>query len=198
MFEKIKADLHRFYVIESCGDNPGLIKRLCLIHDCPGLQALLLYRFGNWIESRLRSPALFPVRILLRAVYGPLNYIISKMTGIYIDRHADIGKGLYIGHFGGIVVRARQQMGECCSIHQLVSIGSKDDVSLKVKIGDRVWIGAHSRIEGDVKVGDGVTISAGSIVVNDVKDSALVIGNPARIVVREYDNTRLLALQTRF
>jgi serine O-acetyltransferase len=60
------------------------------------------------------------------------------------------------------------------------------------QIGNGVWIGAHARICGPVSVADGATIAPGARVIKNVPSRALVVGNPARVVFRGYDNTRIL------
>lgn len=61
-------------------------------------------------------------------------------------------------------------------------------------IGDNVWVGTGSIITGGIKIGNGVTISAGSFLSRDVPDNCLVAGNPARVIMRDYDNSRLVLL----
>lgn len=62
----------------------------------------------------------------------------------------------------------------------------------QAKIGDSVYIGAHARINANISIGNGVTIGAGAFVTEDIPDHSLVLGNPARIAKRGYDNSALL------
>jgi len=189
--ENIKADLRRFYIIEASKENPGIGKKLYVLFENPGLQALIVYRFGVWLKS---LKVLLPLRLVLEPVYWLLHWSLIVVAGIRINRNTRIGKGLYIGHFGGIEIGGIE-IGENCSIHQHVKIGIRGNAGTAgEKIGNEVWIGAHSRIQGNIMIGDGATISAGSTVLNDVKDHALVVGNPARMVVQHYENRKLLAI----
>ena len=65
-------------------------------------------------------------------------------------------------------------------------------------IGNDVWIGANVSIMRDVIVGDGAVIGAGSVVTKSVEPYSIVVGSPARIIKRRFDDSlieRLLKLQ---
>jgi len=47
-------------------------------------------------------------------------------------------------------------------------------------------------IQGDITIGDGATIGAGAYVKEDVLPNSLVLGNPARVIQRDYDNSNFL------
>ena len=49
-----------------------------------------------------------------------------------------------------------------------------------------------SLITGNVSIGDGATIGAGAHVSGDVPARALLMGNPARMMSRDYDNSAIL------
>jgi serine acetyltransferase len=84
-------------------------------------------------------------------------------------------------------------LGSQCSIGQQTKIGSLTERQ-GPRIGSRVWIGAHSKIVGTVVIEDGATIGAGARVTADVSARTLVMGDPARAISRNYDNTSLLLL----
>lgn len=76
--------------------------------------------------------------------------------GISIPYNTRIGSGLYIGHFGGIVVNSEAVIGKNCNIHHGVTIGqaNRGDKKGYPVIGDRVFIGPGAVvIIGKVKVG---------------------------------------------
>jgi len=191
MLESVRADLNRY-----CGVKPSLAGKLRVVRTSCGFRATAIHRFGRWVESAFASPGWLPVRCLLLGVYACLSHAVGKAFGIWIDRRAHIGKGLYIGHFGGIVIGVCR-MGEHCSVHQHVRVGMKKsaEVDAGPQIGDKVWIGAHARIVGSVRIGNGVTVSAGCVVRQDIRSGRLVAGDPARVINPNYDNTQLLAVQ---
>lgn len=51
-------------------------------------------------------------------------------------------------------------------------------------IGDNVIIGTHSQIIGNVKIGNNAVVGAGAIVTHDVPDNVVVVGNPAKILIK--------------
>ncbi|PIE54538.1 MAG: chloramphenicol acetyltransferase [Dethiosulfovibrio peptidovorans] len=57
-----------------------------------------------------------------------------------------------------------------------------------IVVGNDVWIGFRATILGGVTVGDGAVIGAGAVVTADVPPYAVVVGNPARVVRRRFDD----------
>jgi len=188
MFRNLKADLRRYGA-----DSMPRRARLRVITGSYEFRAIAVYRFGKWAEATFDSPVARPLRWILLAVHACLSRLVGRAYGIRIDRRAVIGRGLYIGHFAGIVV-GPCRIGENCSIHQQVHLeeGVRGGRRGTPTIGHHVWIGAHSRIVGPVVVGDYSAVSAGSLVTDDVQPRTLVVGRPARIVNLNYDNTALL------
>jgi serine O-acetyltransferase len=182
------ADLRR------CGDfeqRGGAVWRL--FADSYGLQALLVYRLGRWLLRARGSCYLWP----LLPVCWPIYYLLSRCVwvayDIRLELSADIGPGFYIGHFGAIRVR-RCRIGANCSIAHLTHISAAAKGRGPV-IGDRVWIGAHARIIGPHRIGSDATVGAGTVIQRDIPERVLCLGNPARLVMRNYDNRRILGLR---
>jgi len=164
-----------------------------LVVDSYGLQALLAYRLGRWLLRAGRKYYLWPLLPVCWAIYYVLSRYARVAYDIRLELSADIGPGFYIGHFGAIRVR-RCRIGANCSIARLTSIGAAADGAGPV-IGDRVWIGGHVQIIGDYRIGSGATIGAGTVVTGDIPEGMLCLGNPARPVMRNYDNRRILGLK---
>jgi len=160
-----------------------------------GLQALLAYRFGRWLLRAGRRFYLWPLLPICWPVYYLLSRYARLAYGIRLEMSADIGPGFYIGHFGAIRVR-RCRIGAHCSIARLTDICAAAE-GPGPSIGDRVWIGAHTRIVGSYRIGSGATVGAGTVVMHDVPEGVLCLGNPARVVLRNYDNRRILGLKDR-
>lgn len=184
--DAMRADIRRHL-----RDSPVSLRTVAgLLARQYGLRSVLIYRLGQALLRHRRSLILWPLLLAGWLVYWPLAWLMRYGYGVDLRLSADIGPGLYIGHFGGIeLVHCR--LGAHCSIAQQTRIGRRTS-GAGPYIGDRVWIGAHCRIEEAVRIGDGVTISAGSHVSRDIAEKALVAGNPARVTLREYDNSWLL------
>lgn len=180
--------------VRRCANQDKVRRRfLQLFMDNFGLHALLAYRFGRWLLQARRRPWLWP----LLPVGWALYYLMSRYTWVAFDIRlelsAEIGPGFYIGHFGAIRIRDCR-IGSNCSIGRLTDITAAATGTGPV-IGDRVWIGAHVQIVGPYHIGSGTTIAAGAAVCRDLPGNALCLGNPARIVLSDYDNRRILGVK---
>jgi serine O-acetyltransferase len=200
MFEHIREDLRRFHDIEYLREDlqrpqvsraKGSIEIIRMLWDNPALKALITYRIGRWLQRARRFPVWWLVVVMVAPAYWLLTAYFRCAYDIYLEQSADIGSGLYIGHFGGIHLR-NCRLGAHCAIQQEVWIGPAPQSTEGPKIGDRVWIGAHARIEGKVSVGDRVTIAAAAKITRDVGDGCLMLGNPARVGQMNYDNSAFL------
>src|SRR6185436_15223753 len=109
----------------------------------PGLQAAAVYRFGAWA---LRQPTW--ARVALDPLYVILNLVVQACWGIEISRRAQIGPGLYIGHFGGITVSSLAVIGADCAISQQVTIGvgGQGGGCGAPVVGDHVYIGPGAKL----------------------------------------------------
>jgi serine O-acetyltransferase len=183
---RLRRDFARYCRIDSRDGNPGTLEKLRICLDSPGLQALVVYRFGSWVNRTIRFK-LF--RIPLKLIY----YVLDKLTiifwGIHIDEGADIGGGFYIGHCGGVLI-GPARIGFDCSIGQQVAIGRRaDGVPGVPTLGNRVWVGAGSILFGGITIGEGATIGPLTVVSRNLPPRILVIGNPMKVLRRNYDNS---------
>ncbi len=187
MFVDFRADLARYdRHPRQCRPRAWRL----LWRNC-GLQALLAYRLGRWITRCGLRSAWLPVALVLTLPCLILTAYVRWAYDLHLDLKAEIGAGLYIGHFAGIRVRGCQ-LGQGCSIQQEVHLEPAPEAPDGPKIGERVWIGAHARIIGPLCVGDGATISAGAEVTQNVAAGCLVLGSPARVTRWGYDNSSFL------
>ncbi len=92
-----------------------------------------------------------------------------------------IGKGLYIGHLGTVVVNGLAEIGDNCTLTHLVTVGQANRGERKgcPKIGNRVWIGAGAVVVGKILIGENVLIAPNSYINFDVPSNSIVSGNPA-------------------
>jgi serine O-acetyltransferase len=177
--------------VRRCADKHPSRKALGrLLADNYGLQALLAYRFGRWLLRAARKFYAWPIL----PIGWPLYYLLSRYVRVAFDIRlelsADIDPGFYIGHFGAIRVR-RCRIGANCSIGRLTDIAPAGNGPGPV-IADRVWIGSHVQIVGSYRIGSGATVGAGAVVRQDIPEAALYLGNPACVVMRNYDNRNIL------
>ena len=137
----------------------------------PGFQAVFGYRLTHWL-SKYRIPFLGMI----------LQRLVEVWTGVSISPKAEIGPGLVIFHFGGVIVNGSVVMGRECSLHHDVTIGNRTPGSGSPRIGDRVVIGAGARLLGELTIGDDVEIGANAVVIESLPARAVAVGIPAHIV----------------
>ena len=64
-------------------------------------------------------------------------------------------------------------------------------------VGNDVWIGQNAVILPGVHIGDGAIVGANSVVGSDIAPYSIVVGNPARILRKRFDD-ELIELMLRF
>ncbi len=156
----------------------------------PGFQAVAVYRFGHWA---LRQPLV--LRLVADPAYHVLNFLMKALWGIELSRKAQIGPGLYIGHFGGITVSSRAVIGANCALAQQVTIGvahGGGQFGAPV-IGDDVYIAPGARVFGPIRIGSNVKIGANTVVHRDIPDDAVVALDPGFKILSYRGNRRRAA-----
>jgi len=142
------------------------------------------YRYNFW----LRTGYFLRNRPLLKYTAYPLVWLIlrrlSFQLGISIPAGTRIGSGLYIGHFGGIVVSGRSVIGKNCNLSHGVTLGQANRGPNKgyPTLGDNVYLGPGAKVVGAVHIGSNVAIGANCVVTKDVPDHAVVVGVPGRVI----------------
>lgn len=101
---------------------------------------------------------------------------LSVMTGIYIPPNT-FGKGLFIPHWGAIVVNDNARFGENCVIQNCVN------VSEGVVGGNHIYLGAGSKVMMGVHIADDVIVGANAVVTKSIETPNVVVaGVPARMI----------------
>jgi serine O-acetyltransferase len=166
MFENIKADLQRF------SDTGGTINLRIFIRGIfsQGFQAVIVYRFFHWLyENKIPSQ---PFRFILER-------FIEITTGISIPAGCEIGPGLRIHHFGGIIFHPSARLGKNVTLYHDVTIGDKGGYGGAATIDDNVLLGAGCKIIGELSIGKNSIIGANTVIVKDIPEDCIVYGNPA-------------------
>jgi len=168
----VMSDLYRY-----TGRASGFMRAF---FSFPGFRFMFFYRVCRKFSK------IHPAGIIGRLWYRRLQV----KFGFQIPHSCKIGKGLFLGHYGNIVINQGVIIGNNCNIAQGVTIGN---TSRGVKkgcptLGDRVWLGANAVIVGKIKVGNDVLIAPLTLVNFDIPDNAVVAGNPAKII--SYDTSK--------
>jgi serine O-acetyltransferase len=107
--------------------------------------------------------------------------------GFQIYPETEIGEGLYLGHWGSLVINPKAKIGKNCNIAQGVTIGQQNRGKNEgyPEIGNEVWIGPNAVLVGKIKIGNNVLIAPNAYVNFDIPDNCVVAGNPAKIYPNE-------------
>jgi len=143
----------------------------------PAIWAIAVYRFGRWAKTQP-----FPLSIVASLVYFPIHFVVQLATGIVLPRSAEIGPGLRINHFGGIVIHHASVIGANCTMGHGVTVGIREEEERAPTIEDDVMLGAYAQILGPVRVGRGAKVGAMSVVLADIPPGVTAAGVPARVV----------------
>ena len=152
-----------------------------MIFVYPVTWAIGIYRFGNWILNNCKMPI---IKHILFIIYFTLKRITEILTGIEIAQNAQIGRGLFIGHLGGIIIGHNSKIGIYSSFHEGVTIGGagrRENHGSPI-IGDLAYFGAGAKIIGKIRLGNNVIIGANAVVVKNTPDNAVVVGIPAEVI----------------
>jgi serine O-acetyltransferase len=173
LWSTIRADAYRY------GGRADARAMLSVYLHHPGFRFTWYLRKVAYYSSRRRS-------------IGAGAYLYNRLWlhhyrfryGFDISATTSIGPGLYIGHFGGVVISPYAVLGANINIAQGVTIGatSRGERMGAPTLEDQVWVGAHSIIVGKVTIGRAALIAPGAYVNFDVPAGAVVLGNPGKVV----------------
>ena len=137
-------------------------------------------------------------------IVGDFTYIADSDFKRHVTHHYEwLGDRLIIGKFCQIASGVEFVMNG--ANHQMNAVSTfpfytlegwnmeapaAADLPLKgdTVIGNDVWIGQNAVILPGVHIGDGAIIGANSVVGSDVAPYTIVIGNPARILRKRFDD----------
>lgn len=176
----LRQDVDRYVAFDG-GTGTLAVLRAVLAHQ--GLQATALYRFGRFLKAAGLYGGSHPLGLLLTVLYAVLSRVNDAVNGIWISLDAQIGPGLFIAHYGGVIV-GPATVGAHCNLGNDTTLGKGgrgEEQGLPV-LGDRVLVSVGARVLGPVTLGDDVLIGANTVVTRDVPDRGVVVGNPGELV----------------
>ena len=146
-------------------------------------------------------------------IVGDFTYIADSDFEIHVSHHYEwIGDKLIIGKFCQIAAGvefimngANHQMNAVSTFPFYTMEGWKmnppTSSNLPLKgdtiIGNDVWIGQNAVILPGIHIGDGAIIAANCVVGSDVEPYTIVVGNPARVLRKRFDD-ELIDLMLKF
>lgn len=146
-------------------------------------------------------------------IVGDFTYIADSDFESHVTHHYEwLGDKLIIGKFCQIAAGVEFMMNG--ANHQMNAVSTfpfytlegwnmdppaLSDLPLKgdTVIGNDVWIGQNSVILPGVHIGDGAIIGANSVVGSDVEPYMIMVGNPAKVLRKRFDD-KLIDLLLKF
>ena len=162
------------------------------------------YEKEIYVKPTLKNPNI---------IVGDFTYIADSEFESHVTHHYPwIGDKLIIGKFCQIASGVEFVMNG--ANHQMNAVStfpfytlegwnmkapSMEEMPIKgdTVIGNDVWIGQNAVILPGVHIGDGAIIGANSVVGHDVAPYTIVVGNPARVLRKRFDD-ELIALLLAF
>ena len=153
----------------------------CVFYE-PSIVIVFLYRLRKYISAKN-----IIIKLPIAIIVEPIYYFLTLLFGIHLPRSCDIGPGLLIHHFGGIVLNPQTKIGENCTIRHNVTIGNRKTNNDVPVIGNNVDIGVGAVILGDIIIEDNVSIGANAVVLKSVPKNHIAVGIPSRNIPNKYD-----------
>lgn len=168
----LKSDFTRY------GSRSSLQQFIKLYLVSPGYKYSVVMRTAKYLKNA--GPLFMPLYVVSRLLLRRYEY----KFGISIPYNTSIGSGLYICHYGGIIVNPGTIIGKNCNINHDVTIGAAyGGKSPGVPaIGNNVYFGPGSKIIGGINVGNNVAIGANCVLTKSVSDNAVVAGIPGVVI----------------
>jgi serine O-acetyltransferase len=142
------------------------------------------FKYLFWMRICLYSNKNMVLKLCLFPMSKFLLSHYKFKYGICLSYRTTLGVGLYLPHFGGIVINDDSVLGDNLVISQGVTLGKTDRGERKGSpvINNNVFIGPNSVVVGGITIGTNALIAPNSYVNFDVPDNAVVSGNPAKII----------------
>lgn len=151
------------------------------------------FKFSVWLRichfSKKGKVSKYTVFPIARILYG---HYMTKY-GYDISYNTEIGPGMLIYHFSGIVFRPHKAgsnltISQCTTVGMTIHNGEKEYPVLE----DNVYLAPGSKVIGGIHVGNNVAVGSNAVLTKSVEDNAVVVGIPGKIIsymgAKEYIN----------
>ncbi len=166
-----------------------------LLASSPSLHLILIHRFTRWsyLKRQDGSRWVWLWRIIF-IPFAPIKLAFKISSKSEIDERIEIDSGVCFSDQGYIMYGA-QKTGTGTVIGTRVTVGMGHADNGRPLIGRDVWIGSDCIVYGSISIGDGATLLPGTVLSKSIPAGAVMQGNPARLVLQNFDNSKLRMLQ---
>jgi serine O-acetyltransferase len=171
-FQKIqsKKDLRKFIKLDLEARGLKCLPKLYQIRK-PIVYYTVLLRKVEYLQNKehgyLAELWRKIMQLRLKRLGAKLGFSIAPNT---------FGPGLYLVHWGSIVISSEARIGPNARVHSCVNVSGAP------VIGENVYLGPGAVLVGDITIGDNVSVGANAVVTTSFPDNVTVLGNPARVV----------------
>lgn len=110
---------------------------------------------------------------------------LGVLTGISLAPNS-FGKGLYIPHYGSIIVNSSAKFGEYCTLQSCTNV-SRDVVG-----GDHIFIATGAKVLSGVRIADYVIVAANAVLHDSIEEENVVVGGiPAKKISNNGNKDRV-------
>ena len=162
-----------------------------LLAISPGLRLMLIHRIAHWLYLKRKNDGgrKWLWRVMLIPL-GLLKLAIKINTKSDIRNDCEIEGGVCFSDQGHIIFGARKT-GAGTVIGTRVTVGMSHIDNGVPEIGRNVWIGSDCVVYGAINIGDGATLLPGTVLTKSTPPGVVMRGNPARLMLRNFDNSEL-------
>jgi sugar O-acyltransferase (sialic acid O-acetyltransferase NeuD family) len=136
-------------------------------------------------------------RCLLAEIYNQAGFTFTSLisSNSSISKSAKMGEGILIKPM--VNISSEVKIGAFVSLNTMANIMHDSIIDSfttiapnavvlgNIRIGKHCYIGSNSTILPNITIGNNVVIGAGAVVTKDVPDNKIMIGNPARELVKK-------------
>jgi serine O-acetyltransferase len=144
----------------------------------PGFKYTAVMRLCGYLKRR---------RVTKWTLYPPLKLLLLRYRykyGIAIPEYTNVGPGLFINRFGGVMINGDAVIGANCNITHGSMLGqlNRGERAGSPVLGDEVFLAAGCKVIGHIRLGDRAAVGANAVVTRDVPDDGVVGGIPAKLL----------------
>ena len=130
------------------------------------------------IASKFTAPELNLIHpsavVSKRTIFGYGNAV---MAGVVINSSVKIGNHC--------IINTSASIDHDCEIDDFVHISPNASLAGNVRVMEGAHVGIGATVKQDITIGKWSVVGAGAVVINDVPNNAVVVGNPARLLIKK-------------
>lgn len=175
--------------------SASFLSRACLLASNASLRLLLIHRMTHWLNANRPSDGWRAwLWRLMKAFLVLPKWVCQVSAKSEIRNESEIDGGVCFSDQGFFLFGPRKA-GTGTVIGTRVTFGqSHVDIGLP-DVGRNVWIGSDCVVYGAISIGDGATLLPGTVLTKSIPAGVVMQGNPARMILRNFDNAELRSRQ---